>query len=77
MSKAEGMHIVSPFQTCPHQQIPSLLMMHVPVPQHLISSLMCNPFYMFSNLLCGDLQFADREISSQDISVHDAWLICL
>ena len=30
-----GMHIFAPSQTWPHQQMPSRLMRHVPVPQHL------------------------------------------
>lgn len=31
-------HIFSPSHTCPHQQRPSSSMMQVPVPQHLLSS---------------------------------------
>jgi hypothetical protein len=33
-----GKHIFSPSHFCPHQHRPSSLMMHVPVPQHLGSS---------------------------------------
>jgi hypothetical protein len=33
-----GMDIFTPSHTCPHQHIPSALMMQVPVPQHLGSS---------------------------------------
>ena len=39
------MHIFSPSHVCPHQQTPSGLMMQVPVPQHLGSSVMVNPFF--------------------------------
>jgi hypothetical protein len=38
-----GIDIFSPSQTCPHQQIPSALMMQVPVPQHLGSSVIFFP----------------------------------
>jgi hypothetical protein len=34
-----GKHIFSPSQRWPHQHMPSALMMQVPVPQHLGSSL--------------------------------------
>jgi hypothetical protein len=34
-----GKHIFSPSQRWPHQHVPSALMMQVPVPQHLGSSL--------------------------------------
>jgi len=33
-----GMDILMPSHTCPHQQMPCALMMQVPVPQHLGSS---------------------------------------
>jgi hypothetical protein len=33
-----GIDILMPSHTCPHQQIPCALMMQVPVPQHLGSS---------------------------------------
>ena len=39
------MHIFSPSQVWPHQQTPSSLMMQVPVPQHLGSSVMGAPFF--------------------------------
>ena len=39
------MHIFSPSQVWPHQQTPSSLMMKVPVPQHLGSSVIGAPFF--------------------------------
>jgi len=39
-----GIDILTPSHTCPHQQIPCALMMQVPVPQHLGSSVIFFPF---------------------------------